>query len=129
MELLVALIALSAIGAACYCFFRIQESRYQKFIEDHSVALKNLQAINERYEFKPIPRFILEYSYDNENYYSTVSTRDYLIYQLVYIKKDVQSAMLDTANNAFAFSNYSNEIKNCCIAGIYDTDTVAENAA
>ena len=123
MLFFIILIILVAISLY-YVYSKIVNHKYKTFVEEYSVAIKKLREINQRYSFKTIQHFQLEYSYDNENFYNTISTRDYLIYQLLYIKKDVQKAILDADENKVLYSKYLSEIKNNCVPGVYCDNNV-----
>lgn len=84
----------------------IVRGKYRKFVLEHSVALKQLNEINKHYQFKSIPNFDMEHSYDNENFYGDISCQDYLTYQLVYIQKKVYAALKDTLDNKTLFDKY-----------------------
>lgn len=105
----------------------IVRSKYRKFVLEHSVALKQLNEINKHYQFKSIPNFDMEHSYDNENFYGDISCQDYLTYQLVYIQKKVNAALKDTLDNKTLFDKYKKEIKETCVMDQYDTPNLLKN--
>ena len=92
----------------------IREKKYTKFVENNSDALRQLNVINSNYKFKKIKSFDMVHSYDNENFYDDISPQDYLIYQLVYIQKDVLNAMNNAKTNREMFQRYAEEIKERC---------------
>ena len=75
-------------GTICYNIGKPGE--YENSIPRHEV----IREINKKYDFKKIPSFDMENRYDNEVFYDSISPRDYLTYQLIYIRKDVISAIL-----------------------------------
>ena len=101
--------------------------KYESFANEHSIAIKQLRKINEKYNFRVIPSFDMEKSYDSDFNYDNVSTRDYLIYRLVYIRKDVLQAISDTAENKRLHEVYKNIIANNCALGQYDTTELLED--
>ena len=105
----------------------IVRGKYRKFVLEHSVALKQLNEINKHYQFKSIPNFDMEHSYDNENFYGDISCQDYLTYQLVYIQKKVNAALKDTLDNKTLFDKYKKEIKETCVMNQYDTPDLLKN--
>lgn len=105
----------------------IVRGKYRKFVLEHSVALKQLNEINKHYEFKSIPNFDMEHSYDNENFYGDISCQDYLTYQLVYIQKKVNAALKDTLDNKTLFDKYKKEVKETCVMDQYDTPDLLKN--
>ena len=82
-------------------------AKYTAFAEAHSLAIRNLQEINQKYNFHNIPNFDLSNSYDNENFYATVSPLDYITYFLTEKSNDVLSAITKTEENAKNFQEYS----------------------
>lgn len=101
--------------------------KYEEFVHKHSLAIKNVKEINKKYNFKKIPSFEMENHYDNKIFYDSVSPRDYLTYQLVYIRKEVIAAIRDTAENRRSFSLYQQEVKNKCKLRNYDTTELLKN--
>ena len=100
---------------------------YEDFVYEHSIALKKLDEINKKYEFHNIPSFNMQNDYDNEDFYDTISPKDYLTYQLVYIRKNVLKAISSTAENKRLYSVYKDVIKNSCVLGKYDTTELSDN--
>jgi hypothetical protein len=105
----------------------ITHQKYKEFVLEHSEALKKLKAINQHYKFNSIKNYDMEHSYDNEDFYENISTRDYLIYQLVYIQKGVYQAMNDTNANKMMFEKYKQEIQEKCIFNVFDTTDLPKN--
>ena len=91
-------------------YFAIQK-KHTFFVLQNSVYLKQLNEINKRYNFYPHISFDQFYTYDNENFYDTISCRDYLIYQLQYIRKKVFDQIDKINTNKQLYSTYLNEIK------------------
>lgn len=100
--------------------YAIKKHKYRKFVLEHSLCLKQLEEINKRYSFYIIPNMDQEHSYDNEDFYNEISCKDYLIYQLVYIRKKVADAANATLDNKTMFGKYQQEIKEKCKPGDYD---------
>ena len=101
--------------------------KYEEFVREHSLAIKSVKEINKKYDFKKIQSFDMENRYDNEVFYDSISPRDYLTYQLIYIRKDVISAIRDTAENKRSFNLYQQEVKNECKLKSYDTTELLKN--
>ena len=97
-------------------------NKYKTFVIDHSVLLRNLRTINEKYHFNEIQSFNLEKSYDNENFYNTVSPIDYLTYQLQFIKNDVKLNITKTIENSNMHDLYLADIKEIKKFNEYDTE-------
>lgn len=111
-----------------YLFFRyLRKKKYTKFIQEHSVALKQLKIINQHYHFFDVADFDEEHIYDNEICYDTVSCEDYLVYVLVNNEKGIRKAMKDCQTNIHLWREYEAEIKETCIKNEYDTDSLPKN--
>ena len=91
----------------------VVNNKYKKFVVEHSAALKELAEINNRYNFNIIKRGNFEHSYDNRNFYDTISEQDYLIYQLVYKQKEILKPLNDAYGNKIMFEKYKEETKKC----------------
>lgn len=115
------LVILPLIVLGVFLFVNFRNKKYTDFVKEHSSAIKTLSQINKSYKFKNIKNFNMTHSYDNENFYSNISPRDYLTYQLVYKQKEVSKAIHDTEDNAKLFEQYSEEIKKNCHFDQYDT--------
>jgi hypothetical protein len=124
---LILLLVLAAIFLSIFIPVFIVRRKYRNFVLKHSVALKQLAEINKKYQFKVIPRFNMEHSYDNMNFYEIISPRDYLTYQLVYIKRNVSAALEATLDNKNKFDIYKKEIKDACIMDQYDTEELLKS--
>lgn len=96
-------------------YISIYNSKYRNFVINNSDALHSLKDINKRFKFKDINNFNLENSYDNEFYYNEISCKDYLTYQLVYIKNIVDNSIVYTINNRKLYNEYKACIEKECI--------------
>lgn len=105
----------------------VVNEKYKNFVLVHSTALKDLAKINQHYNFNNIKSFNMEHSYDNVDFYETISTKDYLIYQLVYIQKDVYKAMNDAYGNKIMFDKYKQDIHEKCTFNVFDTEELPKN--
>ena len=79
-----------AVIITCITIFFVNKSiqkKYQNFVLQNSVCLKQLEEINRHYNFYPYICFDQTHIYDNENYFNMISCKDYLIYQLQYLWK------------------------------------------
>lgn len=105
----------------------IIRNKYKKFVLEHSIALKQLREINNKYEFLDVANFDMVHSYDNENMYDDISCEDYLTYELVYLQSEVGYAMEDALENKRMFQLYKNEINRTCVMDKYDTTELLKN--
>lgn len=110
-KIIVIIIFLSIIliGVVTFVFLRHRRKKYDHFILENSLCLKELNEINERYQFFPDVSFDQNHTYDNENFYNDISCEDYLIYQLQYIKKDISAQIEKINKNRELYSNYIKE--------------------
>ena len=121
------LIVAATIGILCfagYGFYKYIKNKCEKFVFEHSVAIKRLSQINHRYVFESIPNLDMKNSYDNENFYFDISPEDYLIYQLVYQKNAVISAMASAEKNGKLHLAYLEEVENIREFDIYDAKKI-----
>ena len=107
--------------------FARQRKIYKAFVYKHSIALAELVRLNELYVFKDIKNFDLVHDYDNENFYREISPADYLIYQLVFIQKQVETEMKDTAYNKELYGKYEFTVKGRCIRNCFDVEELPIN--
>ena len=121
------LIGIVAIVLAIVIPLYVVNKKYKTFVLQHSSALKDLAKINQHYKFNNIKNYDMSHSYDNGDFYDTISTKDYLIYQLVYIQKDVYRAMNDAYGNKIMFEKYKQDIKEKCTFNVFDTDELPKN--
>ena len=78
--------------------------RYTRFVKEHSLSYREIEQINERYSFSRIPNFDMTNSYDNQAFYNDISTTDYLIYQLVYNRKEIAQAIKNAGENLIKYT-------------------------
>lgn len=120
-------LGLAVVALAIIIPSSIIHKKYKDFALLHSLAIKELRNINNHYRFNSIREHNQANSYDNENYYDMISTKDYLIYQLVYIQKEVLTALNDTSGNRIFFEKYKNEIAEKCHLNTFDTEELLKN--
>lgn len=92
---------------------------YKNFVLKNSNAIKKIEEINRKYFFNDVEKFNLHYMYDNIHFFNDISCQDFLVYQLVFIQKEVNRALKDTLQNRNMFKTYSKEIKENCIWNEY----------
>lgn len=107
--IIIATIIITVIIVLLCLYYRQQ--KYDKFIIQNSICLKQLNEINSRYKFNPNISFDQYHTYDNEKFYDTISCEDYLIYQLQYINKKIVAQIKKISENKQSYSNYLNEVK------------------
>ena len=115
------------IGLIIFLVLFSCNSRYKKFVNIHCDSIKQLKEINNKYIFFTIPNYDMSHSYDNENMYHDISCRDYLIYQLQFIKSKVEKCLDCTYENYSRYKKYNKEIKERCVFEKYDTEELLRN--
>lgn len=111
----------------CYFISYLVERKYERFVREHSLSIRTLKELNQKYVFHVISTFDLKHAYDNENFYSEISPKDYLIYQLVYIQNKVKQSIDHTYDNRKLYRLYQEDIRNFCIFNQYDTNHCPKN--
>lgn len=97
--------------------------RYYNFVNNHSKSIQQLRELNKQITFLEIQNCDMNHRYDNEVCFNNVSPKDYLTYQLVYIKNEVLEAIENAEKNKVNFESYVAKIKQC-IPGEYDTISI-----
>lgn len=99
------------VGSVIFLIGFLTKKKYNDFVLENSLCLKQLNEINSRYNFYPFISFDQYHTYDNENFYDTVYCRDYLIYQLQYIKQEICRQIGRVTINNQLYSKYISEIQ------------------
>ena len=115
-------IGIVAIVLAIVLPITLTRKKYENFVLEHNVAIKNLKEINTRYVFKYIPNYDLKSTYDNENFYDEISPKDYLTYQLVFLQQKVNQCLKDALVNKGKYDSYIKEVREKCHKGTYDVE-------
>ena len=105
----------------------IINKKYNRFVLKHSLAIKELEQINNHYHFNVIRECEYRHSYDNDAFYNTISPKDYLIYQLVYLQKEVSKSLNNAYGNKIMFEQYQKEIAEKCHLNSFDTEELLNN--
>ena len=110
------------IACILWGVYRFIYCKYEAFVSDHSIAVRELRVINSIYQFKRIPNADVRHSQDNENMYRDTSPQDLLIYHLVTFQHEAIRIMNDTAENRKLQNEYLREIACKCQMDRYDTE-------
>lgn len=119
--------AISAVVIGIIIFVVACNSKYKKFVIEHCDSIKQLKEINNKYKFHNVTNNNMSHSYDNENMYEDISCRDYLIYQLQFIKSKVERCMDYSYENNSMYKRYNKEIIEKCTFNKYDIDNLLRN--
>lgn len=95
---------------------------HKTFVMKHSNLLKNVKIINSKYHFHLIEKYRLQHEYDNSHFFEDISPSDYLIYQLVFIKKEVLEEISKIIENNNNYDLYLADIKDIKVDREYDCD-------
>ena len=123
MPTIIILIIVFAICLTLFVVFYWREKRHTDFVTKYSQALKELDKLNENYVFCDIHRLVQNHTYDNEKFYDTISCRDYLTYQLQFIRKDVLQQMNNEKLNIKNYKVYSEKLSNIKCFECFDVTT------
>ena len=88
-----------------------------KYVLNNSYAIRKINELNYQYHFHSIRNFNMSHRYDNEKMYNEISPKDYLTYELQFIKKEVNKALKETLDNKANYENYLLDVKDKCIVG------------
>ena len=119
MIILGILLLLGVVIAGWFCYVW---NKRQAFVQAHSIALKELDAINKRYSFYAVPDLSIEWEYDNEDFYHDISELDFLTYRLASMQDDVKLAIKNAAINRTLYEKYLSEIAAIKPLGRYDEE-------
>ena len=126
MKMIIAIIIVSSmilIGIALLCFFIIKQKTYINFVQQNSLSLQQLEKINQNFVFYPNINFDQSHTYDNENFYTDISCKDYLIYQLQFIKKDISEQIEKIHKNKLMYENYRQATDSIKQTGMFQKET------
>ena len=98
------------------------DNKYINFVKEHSKLLIEVRKVNSKYHFREIEPFDLEYIYDSETNYNNVSCEDYLIYNLRFMIRRVETAMSDTLYNNNIYDFYIAEVNAIKYQDEYDIE-------
>lgn len=100
---------------------------YKKFIKEHSISIKKLDQLNSKYTFFQIGNFKIPGTYDNKIFYDSISPKDYLTYQLIYKRKEIESLIKKADYNEIYAGLYKEEIDRIYAPGIFDIEDTPKN--
>lgn len=116
------LILLLIIIAVIFGALKFIDNKYKDFVKEHSKLLIEVRKVNLKYHFREIEVFDLEHAYDSETNYNSVSCEDYLIYNLRFMIRRVETAMSDTLYNNNIYDFYIAEVNSIKYQNEYDIE-------
>ncbi len=114
---IIAIIAAIVLIGIIFFIYYLRQQKYNTFVLQNSVYLKQLNEINQRYNFYPYISFDQFHTYDNEKLFESISCKDYLIYQLQFINKTVFDQIAKLSINKQLYSTYLSEIQSVAKSG------------
>lgn len=118
---LIVILSILIVGIAVFLICWFVQKKYETFVLKNSVSLKRLKEINGRYIFYPYVNFNQSHTYDNANFFETVSCSDYLIYQLQFIGKKVSDQIEKINTNKKRYTQYIGETEKISTLGEFQT--------
>lgn len=96
------------------------DKKHKDFVIAHSIALKELKTINEKYHFHSVTPDCITHSYDYIKSFEQISCQDYLIYQLQFVQKDVLQKISLAKQNKVEYDKYVEDVGKISNVGNYD---------
>lgn len=127
--LVMVLLGLFVIGAAIGFPYGLYRAKYEKFIKEHNLGIKELLKINEKYTFYYLKNRKVNIRYDNYETYKNVSTEEFLTYFLSNHKQEYIELTDIAFLNQKNFDNYKKEVESKCFIEKYDSDERLKNTA
>ncbi len=124
MIIFISIISVIVVGFIIFLIWNLTQKdhdKYDDFIWENSVCLKKLKEINNRYHFYSFVNLNQNYTYDNKNFYDTISCTDYLIYQLRDMKNKVSAQIEKIHINEKLYPKYLNELKTITQFGQFES--------
>ena len=115
------MITITIISLIVFLIINFRNKKYFEFAINNSKAIKELAILNNKYIFKTVSKFDLTHSYDNETYYNKVMLKDYLTYELIFLKRKVEDAIENANYNYSLYPSYVSEVKNINSFGEFGT--------
>lgn len=102
--------------------YNVTISKYKEFIEQHSIAIKEIKYINEKYLFRKIDYISFHESFDNNNYYDKLSPEDLLIYELINHKKQIKDNISNVIYNSNQYDLYKYDVSKIKKFGFFNSE-------
>lgn len=99
------------IPLAALIWLHIDRKRYTNFVSKNSLSLRALKELNRRFTFFPATNLDQSYTYDNGDFYETISCTDYLIYQLQFQAEKIFAEIKKLDRNRVEFQRYLRQIE------------------
>jgi hypothetical protein len=103
-----------------WAIYEYDKKKHENFVKSHSLTLKNLQALNNRFLFEQSDNLAMFYTYDNEKLFDQINCEDYLIYQLQFLQGKVFQEISKINKNKSSFTQYKTEVAKITQLGKYE---------
>lgn len=123
MVIFIVLFSVIVVGIVIILAYYFKQKKYNNFILENSICLKQLNEINSRYKFYPYINYNQSNTYDNEKLYDNISCEDFLIYQLQFHSIKISNQINKINANKKLYSDYLSEVKNILQFGQFQSPT------
>lgn len=113
-------IGLGIIGITFFIVFR--NAKHTSFIKKYSIALKEVEVINKKYNFNKLEDAKFLNKYDDKNMFSDIFPRDYLVYKLDKDLAKYKEIIKKVRENQTLYDSYKKECEQKLKLGIYKKD-------
>lgn len=103
-------VLLAVVGVICGVI-RLVHKRYDKFVQRNSKPISGLIALNNEFKFNSVQPMHFEHSYDNANFYDSVSEEDYLVEKLTHLNhRSIWENVRKAEENKRLYSTYIDRV-------------------
>lgn len=120
MTVFIIILAVLLFGLFVFLYIKKRNSDHKNYVKGNSLALKNLRKLNEKYPFVEVKSYKDTHVYDNENFYNNISCRDYLIYQLQFLRNEMLAQCAKANFNRAKNELYRREVSEIKNFGAFD---------
>lgn len=120
LEFYMPFLIILAICLAVSLGFIIDYYRHKQFLILHSISLKELKLLNNKYHFFSFVSFDMKHIYDNINFFNDISCQDFLIYKLQFQQANILQQINKIAKNEIEYEKYLQSLKLINQMGQYD---------
>ena len=118
--IVIAFLIIVVLAVLALIIWNVDKRKHEKFVQAHSVTLKALRVLNDKYKFWDVLPCDMVYVYDNEHFFEQIECRDYLIYQLQFKEREIIEQINKSAQNEISYARYRNELSRITRLGVYD---------
>ena len=108
--IVIAFLIIVVLAVLALIIWNVDKRKHEKFVQAHSVTLKALRVLNDKYKFWDVLPCDMVHVYDNEHFFEQIECRDYLIYQLQFKEKKIIEQIHKSDQNEISYARYKNEL-------------------